>query len=193
MSNWINTYKEADRLVDAHFLNKKADIKKPNGYTESTFKDLDNGVFKPIRKHELKRLKVEKRSKIQNYELQDYKKKKLWELATSPGKSILMNIGMSYMSPNDIQVIPIMMLFMLFINSFKEMLSVNSKFAALDTSIDADVDSYDIVIMKSVFLISCCGNLAVGIWKLNNMGLIPNKPSDWLSFETKLLSEELFI
>lgn len=193
MSDWVNIYKESDHLIDAHFANKKADIKKPNGYTESTFRDLDNGEYKPVSKAQLDQTKTRQRNKLQNHETQEFKKKKLWELAVSPAKSILMNAGMSYMSPNDIQVIPIMMLFMLFINTFKEIFTMNSKFRALDVSIDGEVDSYDVAIMKSIFLLSCCGNLAVGVWKLNSMGLIPNKRSDWLALEPKLLSKEVHI
>ena len=50
-----------------------------------------------------------------------------------------------------------------------------------------------LILMKLVYLLSCLINLIIGIWKLNSMGLIPNKQSDWLPFESKLLSKEKFI
>ncbi|KAG0683082.1 hypothetical protein C6P40_000465 [Pichia californica] len=192
--SWIDIYKNEDKIIQTYNDRKSMKLKQPPGFTDSVFDDIDNGLFKPIKKDEINEEKIKKNmNKIQNHELKDFKKKKMWELATSPAKSILMNIGMSYMSPNDIQVIPIMMLFMLFINTFKEMYSVSSKFKSLDKSIDSEIDPYDLIIMKIVYLLSCSGNLIIGLWKLNSMGLVPNKSSDWLSWEKPLKSSEIFI
>lgn len=193
MSGWLELYKNEELIFEKFNENKDVKLKQPLGYSESAFDDIDKGFNKPIKQEELESINKQSRNKMQNYEIKVFKKKKMWELATSPAKSILMNIGMSYMSPNDIQVIPIMMLFMLFINTFKEIFTVNVKFQTLDKSIETEIDSYDLIIMKFVYILSCCGNLLVGLWKLNSMGLIPNKSSDWLSWEPKLLSKEVFI
>lgn len=192
--SWLDIYKNENEIVQTYLNNKSMKLKQPVGFTDNTYDDIDNGLFKPIKFTELKsqQLKI-KQNKIQNLELKQFKKKKMWELSISPAKSILMNVVMSYMSPNDIQVIPIMMLFMLFINTFKEILMVNTKFEQLDQSISSDIDTYDMNIMKFIYILSSCGNLIVGLWKLNSMGLIPNKSSDWLGWEYPLKSNEIFI
>lgn len=192
--SWLDIYKNENEIVQKYLNNKSMKLKQPVGFTDNTYDDIDNGLFKPIKHTELKsqQLKV-KQNKIQNLELKQFKKKKMWELAISPAKSIFMNVAMSYMSPNDIQVIPIMMLFMLFINTFKEIFMVNTKFKQLDQSISSDIDTYDINIMKFIYILSSCGNLVVGLWKLNSMGLIPNKSSDWLGWESPLESNEIFV
>ncbi|VEU24330.1 DEKNAAC105535 [Brettanomyces naardenensis] len=70
---------------------------------------------------------------------------------------------------------------MLFFNSLKDILSVNKKFE------NAELESqYDRLVMKGVYVLCCSGNLLIGLWKLNAMGLIPNKSGDWLSWETTL-------
>lgn len=192
MANWLDTYKNEEVIIQRCIENKDIKFTPPVGYVDTAFNDLDDGNYKILKEADITESQ-KRRSKMQNYELKEFKKKKMWELATSPAKSILMNVGMSYMSPNDIQVIPIMMLFMLFINTFKEMFAMNEKFSRLDTSIDSEIDAYDLNIMKFVYFISCCGNLGVGVWKLNSMGLIPNRQSDWLGWESKLLSKENFV
>lgn len=193
MGDWLDIYRNENDFVQIHLANKNLKLKQPQGYTDAAFNDIDNGNYLPVSKEGAKGNAAVSHNKIQNHELKEFKKKKMWELATSPAKSILMNVGMSYMSPNDIQVIPIMMLFMLFINTFKEMFMVNLKFKQLDSNIESKIDSYDVNIMKFLYILSCCGNLLVGLWKLYSMGLIPNKSSDWLGWEHPLKSAEVIV
>jgi hypothetical protein len=185
--SWIQIYKDEDAIIQTSIDNADAKIIPPLGYNTDAFIDLDEGNFNTSIDEQ------EKTGQQQNFALQEFKKKKLWELATSPAKSILMNFGMTYMTPNEIQVIPIMMLFMLFIQTFKEIYAMNEKFRTLDASINFKIDTYDINIMKFVYILSCFGNLLVGFWKLNSIGLMPNNTSDWLSWESKLQSKERFI
>ncbi|TID28617.1 hypothetical protein CANINC_002373 [Pichia inconspicua] len=188
--HWSELYENEDEIIRAYLGkgNPKEMLPLPKGYSPSVYSDLDAGKFNTNSNSPATNKRLS-----ENLQLVKFKKKKLWELAATPGKNILINFGMNYMSPNDIQVIPIMMLFMLFVNTFKEMFEVNSRFAAVDSSIDAEVDTYDINIMKGIYVLSCVGNLMVGLWKLNKMGLIPNTTSDWLGWESKLLSAEKFI
>lgn len=186
--HWTQLYEKEDEIIQAYLENKPSNLPVPEGYTPSAYADLDKGIFDTTPSKT-----TNKKNLTEINQLIKFKKKKLWELAATPGKNIFMNIGMNYMSPNDIQVIPIMMLFMLFINTFKEMFEVHSKFKMVDSSIDAEVDQFDINIMKGIYILSCCGNLLVGLWKLNKMGLIPNSNSDWLSWESKLDSVQKFI
>lgn len=188
--HWSQLYENEDEIIQAYLGkgDQKEKLPPPKGYTPTAYADLDAGIFDTSPNSSTKKKRLS-----ENVQLVKFKKKKLWELAATPGKNIFMNFGMNYMSPNDIQVIPIMMLFMLFINTFKEMFEVNSRFSAVDASIDAEVDLYDINIMKGIYVLSCFGNLLVGLWKLNKMGLIPNTASDWLGWESKLLGAETFI
>lgn len=123
-------------------------------------------------------------------DLESVKIKKAWEISYSPAKSIPMNLIMNYFTPNSLQIIPIMMTLSLFTNPVKEMLSLGQKFR--DVERNAKLPLVDLYMMKLVFILCCLGNVAVGVWKLRNMGVIPNK-SDWLSWDVPFHFQELFI
>ncbi|ODV97844.1 hypothetical protein PACTADRAFT_343 [Pachysolen tannophilus NRRL Y-2460] len=122
---------------------------------------------------------------IKNFDLEKLKQKKAWEMAFSPAKNIPMNLIMSYFSPNSLQLIPIMMTLMLFINPGKEIFFGLKNLNLMETK-----SSYDLILMKACFILMCLGNMLIGVWKLNSMGLIPNTKSDWLSWESAVKVEE---
>lgn len=108
------------------------------------------------------------------------KVKKAWEIATGPAKSIPMNLVMSYMTGNSLQMIPIMMTLMLLWNPLKAIFSeTNAAFAGLKT----EKNALEILLPQVVFVVCQLGNIGVGLWKLNNMGLIPNREADWLAWK----------
>ena len=39
--------------------------------------------------------------------------------------------------------------------------------------------------VKAVYILMQCLLLALGIWKVNSMGLLPTTKSDWLAWETE--------
>lgn len=107
------------------------------------------------------------------------KLKKAWELAIAPAKALPMNaIGM-YMSGNSLQIFSIMMVFMLFKNPVQAILSIGQVFARFETpGIKQQLWG-----VKLVYVACNCLALALGIWKVNGMGLLPTTRSDWLAWE----------
>ncbi|KAJ8143304.1 hypothetical protein OY671_003563 [Metschnikowia pulcherrima] len=113
-------------------------------------------------------------------ELDSLKVKKAWEVATMPAKNIPMNLIMSYMTGNSLQVIPIMMTLMLLWNPLKAVFTeTNPAFSAYVTK----TNSSQMYLPKAVFVVCQVANMLIGLWKLNKMGLIPNKEADWLSWQ----------
>ncbi|CDR45364.1 CYFA0S18e00188g1_1 [Cyberlindnera fabianii] len=104
---------------------------------------------------------------------------KAWEIATGPAKQIPMNLFMSYMSGNSLQIIPITMTLMLFSNAFSAIIAVNTAF----TGLESEKTSNDLKLAKLTYLFFQLCVIGIGVWKLNNMGLIPNRTGDWLSWE----------
>jgi hypothetical protein len=110
------------------------------------------------------------------------KVKKAWEVALAPAKSLPMNVFMSYMSGNSLQIVPIMMTSMMFfITPFKQILKTNEAFSNLESK----NNSSDIQVTKLVYIVCHLLAVGVGIWKLGMMGLLPNTRSDWLAWESQ--------
>lgn len=97
------------------------------------------------------------------------KLKKAWELALAPAKQLPMNaIGM-YMSGNSLQIFSIMMVFMLFKGPITAVFNIQGTFQRLET----DSNKGQMVMVKLAFVGCNLLALALGIWKVNGMGLLP--------------------
>ncbi|KAA8901800.1 hypothetical protein FN846DRAFT_781001 [Sphaerosporella brunnea] len=107
--------------------------------------------------------------------------KKAWEIALAPAKSIPMNAIMMYMSGNSLQIFSIMMTAMLFMNPLKALSSVNATFARFDN----ERTHARLWPVKLAFIALQLATIALGIWKVNGMGLLPTTYSDWLAWETE--------
>lgn len=108
-------------------------------------------------------------------------------MALAPAKALPMNVFMSYMSGNSLQIVPIMMtLMMFFVNPMKQIVAVNVQFSPLS---DKTI-SNDVIITKAVYIICHLLAVGVGIWKLGQMGLLPNTRSDWLAWELPSVVQE---
>lgn len=182
--SWIEYYKQENKLVD-EIKSKSFPIKLPSppGFNENVYHQLKNGGLK-IKKGVSTKKQTEKSDKLDKL-----KSKRLWEITVKPAKSIPMNVLMMWMTPNSIQIISIMMILMLVRNAINDILSVNAAFKGHES----DVSTYDLTVMKLLYVLCCSGNLIIGIWKLNSMGLIPNKTSDWISWEQPLDGAETVI
>ena len=102
-------------------------------------------------------------------EMDTLKLKKAWELALAPAKQLPMNaIGM-YMTGNSLQIFSIMMVFMLFKGPIGAIMSIQSTFQRLET----DGNKAQMMLVKAAFVGCNCLALALGIWKVNGMGLLP--------------------
>lgn len=95
--------------------------------------------------------------------------KKAWELAIAPAKTIPMNAIMMYMSGNTLQIFSIMMTAMLFMNPLKALSTVGSSFARFDN----DRTHTRLWPVKLAYIGLQIATIALGIWKVNGMGLLP--------------------
>lgn len=80
-----------------------------------------------------------------------------------------MNAIMMYMSGNSLQIFSIMMVFMLFKNPIQGLLQTNSVFARFET----EGTRKTLWMVKLMYVAMNLVALALGIWKVNGMGLLP--------------------
>ncbi|KAI9682713.1 MAG: hypothetical protein M1829_006700 [Trizodia sp. TS-e1964] len=107
--------------------------------------------------------------------------KKSWEVALGPAKQLPMTAIMMYMSGNTLQIFSVMMVFMAFQNPIKALIAINQAFARFET----EGTKGRLWIVKGVYVLMQIVALAMGIWKVNAMGLLPTTRSDWLAWETE--------
>ncbi|KAI9817923.1 MAG: hypothetical protein M1832_004543 [Thelocarpon impressellum] len=117
------------------------------------------------------------------------KLKKSWEIALAPAKQLPMNAIMMYMSGNTLQIFSIMMVFMLFMNPLKGLLATNTAFERFET----EGTRGRLWAVKGVYMLMQVVALALGVWKVNGMGLLPTTRSDWLAWETERVPLETAI
>ncbi|KAH8691194.1 DUF1077 family protein [Talaromyces proteolyticus] len=146
---------------------KTSNIRNPPGFaTKSTGKQQRNA--QPTRERK-------------PAETDTLKLKKAWEVALAPSKQIPMNAVMMYMSGNSLQIFSIMMVFMLFKGPIQGLLATNSQFLKFET----ESNRTQIWGCKGVYVLVQLALLGLGIWKVNQMGLLPTTRSDWLAWESE--------
>ncbi|KAK9462407.1 uncharacterized protein V1516DRAFT_670178 [Lipomyces oligophaga] len=116
----------------------------------------------------------------------DLKVKKAWEIAMGPSKSLPMNAIMSWFSGSSLQIFSLTMTFMLFSNPVKAIAGISSTF----TRFESEENSARILQAKFVFVIMQLATVAVGVWKMSSMGVLPTKRSDWLAWESETVPVE---
>jgi hypothetical protein len=84
-----------------------------------------------------------------------------------------------YMTGNSLQVFSIMMVFMLFKTPIVAVLGIQSAFARFES--DGTKDK--ILLAKLTYVLTNVLALALGVYKVNQMGLLPTTRSDWLLWE----------
>jgi hypothetical protein len=118
------------------------------------------------------------------------KVKKAWELALGPAKQLPMNAVGMYMTGNSLQIFSITMVFMLFKGPIQAVLGLQQAFERFETPGNRD----RLLLAKAVYVLTNCSLLALGIWKVNGMGLLPTTSSDWLLWEnTRIPLERAFL
>lgn len=90
------------------------------------------------------------------------------------------------MTGNSLQIFSIFMVFTLFKNPITAILNINRTFANFETP----GTSSRLLGVKLVFVATNCLALALGIWKVNKMGLLPTTKSDWLAWESERIPLE---
>ncbi|AMD22675.1 HHL095Cp [Eremothecium sinecaudum] len=136
------------------------------------------------KKGELKNVNASKREERSNTEhINSLQISKAWQLALAPAKNIPMNIFMSYMSGTSLQVIPLMTALMLLSGPIKSVASIRSTFRGL---LDNNEIYANVIAAMFMYVLFQCVLMAIGLQKLNSMGLLPNTKSDWLAWESPM-------
>ena len=99
------------------------------------------------------------------------------EMGIAPGKNIFMQGFMMWMSGSSINIFSIMITGMAFINPVKSILAIDDTFKRF-----AHDPAVDLTLPKLAFVGCNCGMIALALWKLNTMGLLPITAADWTSF-----------
>lgn len=97
------------------------------------------------------------------------KLKKAWEVALAPVKNLPMTAIMMYMSGNSLQIFSIMMVFMAFKNPIMGIIGTNQAFERFES----ESNKAKIIQAKLAYVAMQMVALAVGVWKVNAMGLLP--------------------
>jgi hypothetical protein len=102
-------------------------------------------------------------------EMDVLKLKKAWEVALAPVKQLPMTAIMMYMSGNSLQIFSIMMVVMAFKNPLVGLMATNQAFEKFET----EGTKQNILMVKAVYVAMQILALALGVWKVNGMGLLP--------------------
>lgn len=132
-------------------------------------------------------------------EMDTLKLKKAWEVALAPIKSLPMTAIMMYMTGNTLQIFSIMMVFMAFKNPIVGLMGTNQAFERFET----ETNKAKMIQAKLAYVVMQFVALAVGVYKVNAMGLLPfvflrdskaawhadsksrTTRSDWLAWEAQ--------
>lgn len=97
------------------------------------------------------------------------KLKKAWEVALAPVKQLPMTGIMMYMSGNSLQIFSIMMVVMAFKNPVMGLVATNQAFERFESQGTRE----KLWGVKAVYVLMQLLALALGVWKVNGMGLLP--------------------
>jgi hypothetical protein len=97
------------------------------------------------------------------------KLKKAWEAALAPAKQLPMTAIMMYMSGNSLQIFSIMMVGMAFKNPVMGLLATGTAFDRFES----EGTKGKLAMVKVVYVLMQLLSLALGVWKVNAMGLLP--------------------
>lgn len=102
-------------------------------------------------------------------EMDTLKLKKAWEVALAPVKQLPMTAIMMYMSGNSLQMFSIMMVVMAFKNPLMGLMATNQAFERFES----EGTRGQLGVVKLAYVACQVLALALGIWKVNGMGLLP--------------------
>jgi len=104
------------------------------------------------------------------------KLKKAWDIALAPAKTIPMNAFMLWMSGSGIQIFSILITGMLLMQPVRALVALPKAFVGYETKRGS------LLMPKLAFVCAQILVLAMGLYKLQSMGLLPTAASDWLAF-----------
>ncbi|KAF2662571.1 transmembrane protein 85 [Lophiostoma macrostomum CBS 122681] len=151
----------------------------PSSKPKSSFPDPPGYTAPLSAKQRAQSSKTAVRQPPTEEDMDTLKMKKAWELAIAPAKQLPMNaIGM-YMTGNTLQIFSIFMVFTLFKTPILAVIALQRTFAPFETP----GTSGRLLGVKAVYILTNLLALSLGIWKVNQMGLLPTTRSDWLAWE----------
>ncbi|KAF5748107.1 ER membrane protein complex subunit 4-like [Tripterygium wilfordii] len=105
----------------------------------------------------------------------NWKAQKAWEVAQAPFKNLMMMGFMMWMAGNTVHLFSIGITFSALWQPISALQGVGKVFEPYK---DGKVD---LLGPKLLFIALNLGGLALGVWKLNTLGLLPTHVSDWVS------------
>jgi len=105
------------------------------------------------------------------------KEKMAMETATGQGKSLMMNLFMMWMAGNSLHIFPIMMVGMAIWTPISALMNMKNAFLKFEG------EDANLILAKLVYLGIHLAGVGAGVYKCSNLGLVPNKASDWLVHE----------
>lgn len=82
-------------------------------------------------------------------------------------------------STKNLQIFSLMMVAMLFKGPLQAIAATNTMFTKLET----EGNKGKMILVKATYVAMQCMLLALGVWKIGQMGLLPTTQSDWVAFE----------
>ncbi|KAI3631767.1 hypothetical protein MIR68_010240 [Amoeboaphelidium protococcarum] len=133
---------------------------------------------------------LESVSKEKQKAVNDMKLKRARDLATSPLKTLPMNFFMLWMAGSGVQIFSVMITTMMLYNPLKALFGIAEVFKPFQVAEDKDSS---LLLSRLLYVLCQIAALCLGVWKLNQMGLIPNTTSDFLAFEQMRVSRQVLI
>ncbi|GJC78990.1 ER membrane protein complex subunit 4 [Colletotrichum liriopes] len=151
------------------------EVQGPGGLRSSRLPSQTSGSKKQ------KDQKIQPRKQQTPEEMDTLKVKKAWEVALAPVKNLPMTAIMMYMSGNSLQIFSIMMVVMAFKNPLVGLTAVNQAFERFES----ETNKAKMLQVKLAYIAMQFVALALAVWKVNSMGLLPTTRSDWLAWEAQ--------
>ncbi|XP_068655115.1 uncharacterized protein [Aristolochia californica] len=134
------------------------EIRDPIGFDRASQEQDDSTVSRQKKEHEAA-----------------WKAQKAWEVAQAPFKNLLMLGFMMWMAGSTVHLFSIGITFSALWQPISALQSVGKVFEPYKGP------RVDTLSPKLLFIALNLAGLALGVWKLNTLGLLPTHPSDWVS------------
>ncbi|ESR63496.1 hypothetical protein CICLE_v10009603mg [Citrus x clementina] len=117
----------------------------------------------------------------------NWKSQKAWEVAQAPFKNLMMMGFMMWMAGSTVHLFSIGITFSALWQPISALQGVGKVFEPYKDS------KVDLLGPKLLFIALNLGGLALGVWKLNTLGLLPTHASDWVSSLPPALVQFFFL
>ncbi|CAL5439901.1 unnamed protein product [Camellia sinensis] len=147
-------------------------VSKENGIVGIMVGFQRNGISK---KKKVEAISSTRQKMVPKSKFCNVKDTKAWEMAQAPFKNLLMMGFMMWMAGSTVHLFSIGITFSALWQPISALQGVGKVFAPYKDS------KVDLLAPKLLFIALNLGGLALGVWKLNSLGLLPTHASDWVS------------